>query len=223
VAHENGALRAWLNPKRQWTFDRLDVWEAGDDKTFGPITGTWVGAVDAPTMMQTAVQDSYEPGYIHRNQTFTFNGGSEVYVLDAPDGEAFVMQSFTRHWDPGLTEDNLAHLGGRLDLPDGWGFRIEVLDRDMESRPWATRTSLTWFRTTCTTSTRARMEAGHSATYAGKIHSGRHRDPGHGLRAHHHPGGRYEHTTHTCERPRVSRILGHAGRPGDDPVVDRGP
>jgi hypothetical protein len=132
IARENSALRAWLNPVRQWTFDRLDVWEAGDDKTFGDITGTWVRAVDAPTMMQTAVRGSYDPGYIYRNGTATFNGGSKVYVLDAPDGEAFVMESFTRYWDPRLSQDNLAHLGGWLDLPDGWGFRTEVLERDME-------------------------------------------------------------------------------------------
>jgi hypothetical protein len=42
------------------------------------------------------------------------------------------MESFTQHWDPALTENNLTHLGGRLDLPDGWGFRAEVLDEDME-------------------------------------------------------------------------------------------
>ena len=132
IARENGALRAWLNPVRSWMFDRLDVWEAGDDKTFGGITGTWMGAADAATMMQATVQGSYYPGYIYRNDTFTFNQGSAVYVLDAPDGEVFVMQSFTRHWDPTLSEDNLARLASRLDLPGGWGFRAEMLDQDLE-------------------------------------------------------------------------------------------
>jgi hypothetical protein len=100
VARENGALRAWLNPVRRWMFDRLDAWEAGDDRTFGGITGTWVGVAGAATMIQATVQGSYYPGYIYRNNTFTFNEGSEVYLLDAPDGEVFVTQSFTRHWDP---------------------------------------------------------------------------------------------------------------------------
>ncbi len=45
------------------------------------------------------------------------------------------MQSFTQHVDPQLNEDNLYRLGGRLDLPDGWGFRAEVLDRDLEITP----------------------------------------------------------------------------------------
>lgn len=42
------------------------------------------------------------------------------------------MQSSARHWDPTLSEDNLAHLGSRLDLPGGWGFRAEMLDRDLK-------------------------------------------------------------------------------------------
>jgi len=132
IARENGAARAWVGPVRQWAFDQLDIREAGDDRTFGDITGTWIGAADAPTMLRTVVEGSYDPGYVCRAEAYTFAGGSQVFVLDAPDGEAFVLQSFTRRRDPGLTEDNLVHLGSRLDLPDGWGFRVEVLDRDME-------------------------------------------------------------------------------------------
>ena len=132
IARENGALRAWLNPVRRWMFDRLDVWEAGEDRTFGGITGTWTGVVDAATMMQATVQGSYDPGYIYRKSSFTYIKGSEVYLLEAPDGEVFVMQSFNRHWNPSLSEDNLAHLGGQLELPGGWGFRAETLDKDLE-------------------------------------------------------------------------------------------
>ena len=83
-------------------------------------------------MMPATGQGSYYPSYVHRNTTFTFNSGSKVFVLDAPDGEVFVMQSFTRHWDPTLSKDNLAHLSRSLDLPGGWGFRVELLDQDLE-------------------------------------------------------------------------------------------
>lgn len=136
IARENEALRAWLTPVRHWTFDRLDVREAGDDKTFGGITGTWIEASVA-TLTADAIQGSYEPTYIHRNDafTFTFNNGSEVYVLDAPDGEMFVMQSFTQRWDATLREGNLAHLYRQLDLPAAWGFRAVMLDHDLEVTP----------------------------------------------------------------------------------------
>lgn len=41
------------------------------------------------------------------------------------------MQSFTAHFDEGLTKDNFALLGSRLTLSDGWAFRAKVLDRDL--------------------------------------------------------------------------------------------
>lgn len=132
IAHENGALRTWLDPLRSWMSDRLDIWEAGDDRTFGGITGTWTGVAGGATMMPATAAGSYDPGYIYRSTTVTFDAGSEVYLLDAPDGEVFILQSFTRHWDPALSDGNLAHLAGRLDLPGGWGFRAQILDQDME-------------------------------------------------------------------------------------------
>lgn len=132
IARENGAARAWIGPERHWMFDRLDVPEAGDDKAFGGITGTWVGVVGAATLLQAADEGSYDPRYIYSRNTFTFNSGSEVYLLDAPDGEVFVMQSCTRHRDPALSEGELAHLYRRLDLPGGWGFRAEMLDQDLD-------------------------------------------------------------------------------------------
>jgi hypothetical protein len=132
IARENGALRAWLNPLRSWMFDRLDVWETGDDRAFGGITGTWMGVVGAESLMQATVQGSYCPGYVNRTNvfTFTFNQGSKVYLLDAPDGEVFVMQS--RHLETSLSDDNLDHLFRRLDLPGGWGYRAQILDQDLE-------------------------------------------------------------------------------------------
>lgn len=134
IARDNGALRAWINPVRHWMFDQLDVRETGDDREFGSLTGTWLGVVSAATVTQPTGQGSYSPAYIYRNSTFsfTFNRGSEVYLLDAPDGEMFVMQSFTGQRDPTLSEGDLAHLYSRLDLPAGWGFRTETLDQDVE-------------------------------------------------------------------------------------------
>jgi hypothetical protein len=113
-------------------FDRLDVWEVGSDRTFGGVSGTWTSVASATDIAKATARDSYDPGYVYRNHTVTFNNGSEVYFLVAPDGEVFVMQSFSRDVDPTLTEDNLPHLAARLELPEGWGFRAEVLDQDLE-------------------------------------------------------------------------------------------
>jgi hypothetical protein len=44
----------------------------------------------------------------------------------------FIMQSFARHLNPTVSEGDLAHLYRRLNLPNRWGFRTEVVDRDLE-------------------------------------------------------------------------------------------
>jgi len=132
IARENGVLRVWLNPVRHSMFDRLDVRDVGDDRTFGAINATWTGAADEAALRQATAQGSYNPRYIYCNNTLTFGKGSKVYLLDAPDGEVFILQSLSRHVDPDLSEAGLAHPGARLDLPAGWGFRTETLDQDLE-------------------------------------------------------------------------------------------
>jgi hypothetical protein len=131
IARENRALRAWLSPVRHWMFDRLDARQAGDDKAFGSITGTWIGAVDAGTLQATD-DGGYDPGYTYGDHTVTYSAGSEAYLLDAPDGEVFVMQSSRQQWEATLSGGDLDQLYQRLDLPAGWGFHAELLDQDLE-------------------------------------------------------------------------------------------
>jgi hypothetical protein len=133
LAEENKALGVFLNPPRYWMFDALRVFEAGDDRDFGDIKMTWMGVVDVASLKKGIIGGAYFAGYIHRDNSFTYHEGSEVYLLDAPDGEVFVMQSYNAHTDDGLAaeESPPATLGSRLTLPDGWTFRVKTLDREL--------------------------------------------------------------------------------------------
>ncbi len=132
LAKETDSRKVWLNPVRHWMFDEFWCFEAGDDRAFGDIRATWMGVVGAEAIMKATVKGSFYPGYIYRDSKFKYNRGSEVYLLDAPDGEVFILQSYTDHWDKSLTEAGLKDLGGKLELPSGWKFRAKVLDRDLE-------------------------------------------------------------------------------------------
>ncbi len=132
VSQENKAIGAFLNPPRYWMFDEFRVFEAGDDREFNGIKMTWMGVVDLASLKKAVIGGSYFAGYIHRDNSYTYNEGSEVYLLDAPDGEVFVMQSYNAHTDEGLVaEESPATLGSRLTLPEGWKFRVKTLDRDL--------------------------------------------------------------------------------------------
>ena len=132
LAKEKKAMGVFLNPPRYWMFDEFKVFEVGDDQDFGGIKMTWMGVVDVASLKKAILGGAYFAGYIHRDNSYTFNEGSKVYLLDAPDGEVFVMQSYNAHTDEGLdAEESPATLGDRLTLPDGWKFRNETLDREL--------------------------------------------------------------------------------------------
>ena len=133
IAQEHQALGVFLNPPRYWMFDEFRVFEAGDDQEFGGIKMTWMGVVDVATLQKAILGGNYFAGYIRRDNSYTFNQGSEVYLLDAPGGEVFIMQSYNAHTDQGLAaeEHSPATLGSRLTLPAGWKFRVKTLDRDL--------------------------------------------------------------------------------------------
>jgi hypothetical protein len=132
LAKDFDARKIWLNAPRRWTFDEFWVFEAGVETDFQGIKGVWMGVVGAQDIMKATVQGSYYPAYIYRNSKFKFNAGSEVYLLDAPDGEVFIMQSYTDHYDKRVIKENLPKLGDMLKMPEGWNFRVKILEQDLE-------------------------------------------------------------------------------------------
>lgn len=131
IAKETDSQQVFLNPVRHWMFDEFWVNEAGDVRTFGGITMNWMAVVPVKSLEAGVSKGHYVPGYIYRNSQFMFKKGGECHFLDAPDGEVFVMQSFTNAVQQEVTIDNIRNLGSKLSLPPGWKFRSVVLDRDL--------------------------------------------------------------------------------------------
>jgi hypothetical protein len=131
IISETGSREAFLNPSRYWVMD--DFWcnEAGVERTFGDIKMTWMGVVPVEELEKAVTKGHYVPGYIYRNSQYKFNKGSEVYLLDTPDGEVFVMQSFTNFVQKEVDVNHIKDVGRLLHLPPGWKFRTVVLDRDL--------------------------------------------------------------------------------------------
>lgn len=131
IVKENDVRASFLNPVRYWMMDEFWVNEAGVDKTFGDIKMTWMGVVPVNELEKGVSKGHYVPGYIYRNTQYKFNKGSEIYILDAPDGEVFVMQSFTNYVQKTVDVNHISELGPLLSLPQGWKFRAVVLDQDL--------------------------------------------------------------------------------------------
>lgn len=56
--------------------------------------------------------------------------GTKVAVVD-PAGTAYVMQAMCVGVDPSLAMADLDALGARLDLPEGWTYRMRMLSEEL--------------------------------------------------------------------------------------------
>lgn len=134
LAAEHGCDRVWKNPRRFWMMDALTFDLVGEPATFGGVPFNLVAKMRMPAGFDPGRDQSafaYRRTQIHRVNVYEFLAGRPVYLLRDPDRVTWVMQTFTDHVATDLTEEGLAGLGGRLDLPDGWQFGTVTLARDL--------------------------------------------------------------------------------------------
>ena len=137
LATENGAAAALLNGPRYWLMNSIEKDPQGpqETKTFGGIE-----MIKQATVALTSMNPApYLANEVTRNTVFVFNAGEEIYELVDPDGQRWVMQTWSQVADPNLTRADLPGLAGRLNLPDGWTYRPRVLTEtlrvDTTTRP----------------------------------------------------------------------------------------
>ncbi|MBS2075191.1 hypothetical protein KCQ61_26335 [Klebsiella pneumoniae] len=85
-------------------------------KTFGGIE-----MLQQATVLLSSMNPApYTVSQVSRNTVFVFNAGEEVYELQDPKGQRWVMQTWSQVVDPNLSRADLPKLGERLNLPAGW-------------------------------------------------------------------------------------------------------
>ena len=134
IASQRGAVAALLNGPRFWTLDSIetDLRKGAPETTFGGIGMFQAATVDLGDELPT--QTPYTERPVARDTVFGFDAGSEVYELVAPDGTTYVMQARSQIVDEDLQESDLAALGERLKLPDGWRYRVRTLTEPLALR-----------------------------------------------------------------------------------------
>ncbi|UXA16163.1 hypothetical protein [Mycobacterium sp. SMC-4] len=125
LAKEHGVLAVILNGPRYWLMDNIEK-DMGERviATFGGIDMIRQATV-ALTSMSPA---PYLPNTVERHAVFVFDAGKPVFELADPDGSRWVMQTWSQLVDSALGYADLAGLGARLALPEGWTYRSRVLD-----------------------------------------------------------------------------------------------
>lgn len=118
------------NGPRHWTNDRIEI-PVGPVGTYDGLDARWLGKVTLPKGFGHEGATAYKPTTVARASVMHFDAGQPVFILDDPDGTPWVMQAFTTLVDPDLTYDTLKDLGSKLDLADGWSFRVKVLEEEL--------------------------------------------------------------------------------------------
>jgi hypothetical protein len=131
IAQAEGVPLAIANGPRFWLMDRVAKPDRSEivTKDFGGIEMNRYAQVVVGTPDSVGVP--YSPQAVDRRSSFSFNAGQTVYTLITADGTEYIMQSWSQQRDASLTEDALANLGTRLDLPDGWQFVVRILSEDL--------------------------------------------------------------------------------------------
>lgn len=128
IAAARGVPIAILNGPRYWLMDSMEKSDrsAMTETDFGGIAMYRQANVVIGTIADASAP--YRAHAVDRSAVFTFDAGTTVYELHAPDGRTFVMQTWSQIVDPKLSEADLSGLGARLHLPDGWNYGSRKLD-----------------------------------------------------------------------------------------------
>lgn len=132
LAAEHAAVLAVLNGPRYWLMDEVrKVGEVAElpEATFGGIEMYRQASVEVGDL--AAASATYVPRAVDRRTRFTFAAGRPVYELVDPDGNVYVMQTWSQQKDAGLVEADLPGLASRITPPVGWTYRTRTLDEPL--------------------------------------------------------------------------------------------
>jgi len=130
IKQEFGAMTVIKNGPRFWVMDEITGYYNGEERK---IAGYWMNQPGILNLSLDSLfkRSPYSVTTVTRKTTYTFKAGEQVYELINDKNEVFTMQSGSREIDPTLTIDDLDQLGSRLDLPEGWTYRVRTLDENV--------------------------------------------------------------------------------------------
>jgi hypothetical protein len=135
VNNEYGSVAAKLNGPRYWVIDKLvgsGSTASGETFNFGGIEMSLRAKLETRLREGTVGDEFYVPNEVQRETVYTYQAGKPVYELTSPEGDVYIMQSYAQIADKNLTLDDLASLGSKLSLPDGWTYSTRTLKEDFD-------------------------------------------------------------------------------------------
>jgi len=131
IAEDMGAFFVKLNGPRYWVLDGMGTKVNAREPVLREFNGLLMRRLAIIDLGDDPGTSPYTDNHVDRGAVFFFDAGKTVYELVNPDGLAYVMQALCVGVDPTMDEAGLASLGDRLSMPEGWSYRVRVLDEEL--------------------------------------------------------------------------------------------
>jgi hypothetical protein len=132
VREDYNATKVYMSGIRHWTHDKMRVTLSNNVRNLNGLDTRWGADAAVDEVDMSKGEQFYTAIPVTCNRTWYYEKGKPVFILDAPNNMTFIMQSYALIVDPDQTYEDLNTLGERLNLPEGWSYRVEVLDQDLE-------------------------------------------------------------------------------------------
>ncbi len=131
IKKETGALFVHLNGPRYWMIDGMKHSELINPKVrvLGGIAMREAGVLKLSLLDLWAGIRPYRSHQVHRQTTWIYQAGKPIYEIVDSQGNVYAMQSYSIQRVL-QTEESLPKLGSKLHLPNGWSFRIRILQEN---------------------------------------------------------------------------------------------
>jgi len=127
VAAQYKVPSVYLNGPKIWMLDSIIIETGEQVRDFDGIKARWMAYSE-----EAGATKPYEPFTIARTSTFFWDGGKPAYILDDPSGTPWVLKSYNPKY---VSDSDLNTLDKKLDLPQGWKFRVVTLPADLIETP----------------------------------------------------------------------------------------
>lgn len=133
IKKETGSHFVYLNGPRYFVMDgaRNTEFVGTDQKSFGGLQMRMAGILHLKLLDLIKGSAPYREHKVDRKTTWVYQAGKPVYELIDPQGQVFVMQSYSDEVVK-QPEASLSGLATRLTLPSGWHFRTGILTKEHE-------------------------------------------------------------------------------------------
>ena len=138
LAKDLDVLDVRLDGPRFWAVDELALYDAGETLRLDGLDARLVGETFFPPDTDFAEHlIPYRDVVIGRKTEWVLSKGRPLSKLVSPEGVPYYMVAYSHAIDDSLSSCSLTTLGNRLQLPEGWRYRVGSPVSDLVLRPVA--------------------------------------------------------------------------------------